>query len=573
MDIRTSIGKRLQTAILAVGCGLFSPPLFAGLTTSVDRNPLPPDSPVVLTVELEGSSEEPDFSVLEQQFQILSSRSGTNISVVNGDARRVRNWEFSLLPRPGSTGLIPALKAGSFRSQPIQLKFSNDPALAAQSAQVASLTMELSHAAAPVHVGEQLILDVQLRVQPGLANTRLNPPTAAGAVLEPLGKAQESTEVVQGIRYEIYSWRYAVFPEQSGELTIQPPVFQAEQLSRRGSRNPFGSSLFGGARTPVLARAQAKTVQIESVPPGGDGPFLPARAVTLHEQILPEAESARLGEPLTRVIELRVDGQLHSQLEPLDVALPLGARSYPEAPQGESLAAQQGVQSRQTSRWVVIPEATGGLTLPGVTLRWWDTEADQWRETRLAERRLEVRGAASPVQAPAATAPLEMPETSPTSAPSDPLWRGLSLALLLLWLGTLAAWWHSRRSPPTTADTAATPAGADEHHARAKALATLKGGADARAAHAPMRRWAECYWQALGYPGVGSLQQLAGCLGTDPLAEQLKSLDQACYGQDNHWDPAHAYQALKNLPTPQARSASKASPLPPLYPIPSARSS
>ena len=564
MYMQIPVGRRLLAAFLALGLISFSPLLMAALTTSVDRNPLPPDSPVVLTVELEGSGDEPDFTVLEDQFQILSSRSGTNISVVNGDARRVRNWEFSLLPLPGSNGRIPALTAGSFRSQAIQLQFSDDPALAAQSAQVASLTMELSHAAAPVHVGEQLILDVELRVQPGLANTRLNPPTAANAVLEPLGKAQESTDVVQGIRYEVYTWRYAVFPEQSGELTIQPPVFQAEQLSRRGSRNPFGSTLFGGARTPVLARAQPKTIQIEAVPPGGDGPFLPARAVTLHEQILPEPEAARVGEPLTRVIELRVDGQLHSQLEPLDVALPQGARSYPEAPQGESLAAQQGVQSRQTSRWVVIPELSGNLTLPGVRVRWWDTQADQWREAQLPERRLAVRGTGSPIQAAdAAPTPATL---EPTRAPkhSGDFWPWLSLAFGVLWLSTLAAWWQSRRRD--AAGTAApAPEAMKESQARAAALSALKAGGDAQMAHEPMRRWAESYWRALGLSGIGSLQQLAQRLGSTPLAEQLRALDQACYGRDNRWDPARAHQALSSLPPPRLGSAASEG-LPPLYP-------
>ena len=562
--MQLSVGRRLLAALFVIGVTGFSPLLMAALTTSVDRNPLPPDSPVVLTVELEGSSEEPDFAVLEKQFQILSSRSGTNISVVNGDARRVRNWEFSLLPRPGSTGRIPALKAGSFRSQPIQLQFSDDPALAAQNAQVATLAMSLSHAAAPVHVGEQLILDVELRVQPGLANTRLNPPTATGAVLEPLGKAQESTEVVKGIRYEVYSWRYAVFPEQSGDLTIQPPVFQAEQISRRGSRNPFGSALFGGARTPVVARAQPKTIRIEAVPPGGDGPFLPARAVSLHEQILPEAEAATVGEPLTRVIELRVDGQLLSQMEPLDVALPQGARSYPEAPQGESLAAQLGVQARQTSRWVVIPERSGNLTLPGVTVRWWDTEADRWRDARLPERRLTVRGTASPTQPPEpAPAPAALKPNLADQGTRN-FWPWLSLALGVLWLSTLLAWWQSRRraahstAPPD-------PGAMKENQARAAALSALKAGVAAQSAREPIRLWAECYWRATGRTGLGSLQQVAQQLGTHPLAEQLRTLDQACYGRDQHWDPARAHQALSSLPSPQPNSAVDAG-LPPLYP-------
>lgn len=564
MDKQISVGRRFLAAVLALVITGFSPVLMAALTTSVDRNPLPPDSPVVLTVELEGSSEEPDFSVLENQFQILSSRSGTNISVVNGDARRVRNWEFSLLPRPGSNGRIPALKAGSFRSQPIQLQFSDDPALAAQSAQVASLTMELSHAAAPVHVGEQLILDVELRVQPGLANTRLNPPTAPGAVLEPLGQAQESTEVVQGIRYEVYHWRYAVFPEQSGELTIQPPVFQAEQLSRRGNRNPFGSTLFGGARTPVLARAQPKTVQIEAVPPGGDGPFLPARAVSLHEQILPEGNAARVGEPLTRVIELRVDGQLHSQLEALDIALPQGARSYPEAPQGESLAAQQGVQSRQTSRWVVIPERSGSLTLPGVTVRWWDTQSDQWQQASLPERRLAVTGTPSPTQASGpAPAPAVADSTLVHQSGGD-FWPWLSLALGVLWLSTLAAWWQSRRRHAVASEAPA-PTAMNEAQARAAALSALKRGSDARTAREPMRRWAESYWRAKGQPGIGSLQQLAQQLASNPLAEQLRTLDQACYGRDNQWDAARAHQELSSLPPPRTAS-SRTEALPPLYP-------
>lgn len=562
-----SLARFRAALVLSVALALVSPAVLAKLTASVDRNPLPPDVPVVLSVELEDSSEDPDFSVLDEQFQILSSRSGTNISVVNGDARRIRSWEFSLLPRPGSSGRIPALQAGKHRSRPIQLNFSDDPALAAQSAEVAQLSMKLSHAAAPVHVGEQLILDVSLRVQPGLANTRLNPPTAAGAVLEPLGKAQESTEVIQGVRYEVYAWRYAVFPEQSGRLLIQPPVFQAEQLSRRGSRNPFGSNLFGGSRTPIVARAQPQSVEVAAVPDGGDGPFLPARAVTLHEQILPEPETAKVGEPFTRVIELRVDGQLHSQLDPVDVALPNSARSYPEAPQGESLAAQQGVQARRVSRWVVIPDKPGTLELPGVTVRWWDTQADQWRDASLPVRRLQVHDARGGGQAEAKLGSPGSPRVADgdSSRAANAWWPAISAALLIAWIATLMAWWFSVRGMRANRTGTVSAAAGTESAARQRILTALHRGEPIHEVHSAVTAWARCYWQASDWPGSPSIQRLAEKLDPAPWATHLRALDRQVYGQGDGWDAKAAEVALQALPE-MADGGPVATGLPPLYP-------
>lgn len=565
----------MQRIILKIfaACLLWPAAVIAQLTTSVDRNPLPPGVPVVLSVELEGSAAEPDFSVLEQEFQILNSRSGTNISVINGKARRIRNWELSLLPKANSSGKIPALVAGSHRSQPIQLDFSDDPAVAAQADQVAKIDMHLKHAKAPVHVGEQLLLDVRLRVQPGLANTRLTPPTVEGALMEPIGQAKESTELLQGIRYEVYEWRYAIFPERSGELRVQAPVFQAEQLSRSGSRNPFGGSLFGGQRTPVLATAPAQSLNIDPVPAGARGAFLPARHVSLSQQWLPEKTAFKLGEPATRVLELRVDGQLHSQLQAPQLQWPAQLRQYPEEPQGETLASSQGVQARLTSRWAVIPNQVGEFELPGTELQWWDVEADQWRTARLDPQILQavstVSAAGAGGEQSAASGPQSGISNTGTAGPATDArrWQWAFVLAMVGWILSLlvVAWlWH-RRAPSAHA-----PLVSDVREAqlRKALLSTLRGNHSPAVARQQLQAWAGAYLRAQGRTAPASLESMIDAIGDAPLRAALAQLNAQLYSSGTAPSAADALRkALAELPPPQQSSRSSAHVgLPSLYP-------
>ena len=82
------------------------------VTAEVDRNFLSTDDALILTVTVDtgaGDAARPELPVMND-FQILGSSSGTQISIVNGDMTVMETYNYSLRPlRAGSLVIGPIM--------------------------------------------------------------------------------------------------------------------------------------------------------------------------------------------------------------------------------------------------------------------------------------------------------------------------------------------------------------------------------------------------------------------------------------------------------------------------------
>lgn len=412
------------------------------------------------------------------------------------------------------------------------------------------------------YIQEQVILTVRVLRAIAIENASLSMPTVSGgdAVIEQIGRDRRYQASRADRYYAVTERRYALFPQTSGPLIIEPVRLSASV--------PISSS--GGNTSGFWNRSLTRSVRIESEPrelsvkaPPADAPdpWLPARRVTLEED-WPEPDTVEVGTPITRRITLSAEALMASQLPELEVPLPDSVKSYPERPRRETIDGELALSGRLEQSLAIIPSRTGPLTVPELELEWWNTATDRKETLRLPARTLQV--AAGPALPPGEHGG---PEAGSGAAAGGAAWYPrnawwLSLGLGLAWLATLVLWWRDRRRA------AAPGAGMPERTgtaSRRRAETRLRDACragDPRAARDAMLEWGRACWPDQSPRSLGSL---AGAVD-DAVAAELAVLQEALYApQATAWQGDGLYRAVVSFDPAQNRDRRGRHALKPLY--------
>src|SRR5664279_3300127 len=89
----------------------------------LDRTSMQLGETVTLNIEVsdDNSAPQPDFSVLQQDFNLLGTQSSTSMSIINGQASAKLIWAVGLEPKRTGTFTIPALTIAGTQTQALTL--------------------------------------------------------------------------------------------------------------------------------------------------------------------------------------------------------------------------------------------------------------------------------------------------------------------------------------------------------------------------------------------------------------------------------------------------------------------
>lgn len=542
--------KRLLCALLLCLCGtqLWA----AGFSATVDRARLNEGETFDLILESEDVTQfgMPDLTPLRDQFEVVSTRQENRLSTFAGQARSSTRWIVTLLPRQSGYVVVPPLKLGDAQSQPITLQvLKNDPN---SGGKLAPIFIDASLDRESVYVQAQAVLTLRIYHSVSLYDdSSLTPLSIPDARVEQLGDPRTFETDINGVRHGVIELRYAIFPQQSGELSIPAQVFSATPVERSNGYefNPFGPR----PGRPTRVKSPEIPLEVKPRPASwpADVPWLPARALTLSEAWNPEPKAVTVGDSLTRSLMLRAEGLSSAQLPPLPIQDSAGLRRYPDQPQQRNEVNDKGLIGSREESEALVPSQSGRITLPEVQVLWWNTELDRLESASLPARTLEVASNPSlEVEAPVSG------QTVARDAAQVLLWPW-QLACALLALTTVLGfglWWHARRQPAIlpTAQTGPSPRTLLDDLKRA-CLAN-----DPQATRQALDAWARQQPETLA--------DMAARFAT--LSDALDGLNGALYSETgNQWQGESLWKAIRSLPPLEAAaSPQESSPLPPLYP-------
>ncbi|MGE8496818.1 MAG: BatD family protein [Pseudomonas sp.] len=538
----------LLLALLAVNASA------EGFSASVDRARLTAGETVELTLESDDVTAfgKPDLSPLKELFDVLGTRQVNRLTSLGGAARATTRWIVTLQPKHSGYVVVPPLSLGDAQSRPITLhvmESSQDKG----SDQLAPVFIDASLDQESVYVQAQAVLTLRIYHSVSLYDdSSLTPLEMPEARIESLGEPRTYEKDINGIRHGVIELRYAVFPQQSGDLTIPSQMFSATTVERARSNDymPFGPR--PGKVTRVRSPEIPLNVKAKPDSYPKDAPWLPARALSLAEAWSPEPDQAKVGDSLTRSLMLKVDGLSSAQLSPLPATSVDGLRRYPDQPQLSNTTSERGLIGSREEREALVPTRDGAIELPAVDVVWWNTHEDRLERTSLPARTLNVvlNPGLDSEPLPADTTPqivVQGPELWP--------WQLSSAVLTLTTLLGFGLWWHARRQPAImrAAQTGPSPRTLLDDLKRA-CLAN-----DSQATRHALDAWARQQPETLADMAARFV----------PLSDALDGLNGALYSETGQqWQGEDLWRAIRTLPTAEAtqESTQETSPLPPLYP-------
>jgi hypothetical protein len=541
----------------------------AEVTASVDRPTVDLNESFTLDIEInEATDLEPDLTVLEENFQVGQVSKLSNTSIFNGEIRRTLNWTIALMPKKTGPQQVPPIPLGNQQSNPVNIVVNeptNAPPGEADVFVASEVDVEETYVQAQVLYRIRIYRAVATR-QPALREPTI---TGAEALVELAGDEKQYEAVLNGRAYNVIERVIALYPQESGEISISPARFEARVL-RNGRIT--GRKIF---------ESESHTVKVLPIPaPPDDFPnaaWLPARDVQLSEEWSRPPDEMEAGEPVTRVVTLSALGQIETQLPAIETPEVDGLNIYADKPElGRSLESG-GIRGVRRDQYAIIGLAGGQVELPAVRVPWWDLEAGEWKVATLPARTLEIKGvqAPRPLEPPVAEATpvdAETPEPSATTTPEEAVavvtfWQRATEILAVLWLLTLAAWWWSSRSRPRRPRAPREPKEPPVHKQQAQLL--KRAGKSAVQSDAAEVRHALLEWGRLQWPDdtPRSIGELADRVEA-PLSDELRKLSAVSYGKGaGDWDGAALADALRSVRIVAGHSAAVArEPLPPLMP-------
>lgn len=455
---RSRIQLRLPLQTTIAGILIFIATLTAsysaiaeGFVASVNRNNIELNESFELTLSINEQIflGEPDLTQVAENFKVLGKRRSSQYRSVNGETLSSTDWVISLRPKKTGYLVIPPIDFKGQQSKAIAIEVSKVQSSKANSN--SKLFFETDVDRNQVYLQAQLLYKVKLYTAINVSRANITEPKLDQAIIHSLGDQLIYETVLNGIRYQVHEWNYAIFPQQQGTLTIPAPVLSASVSDR--------SSMYG---RPISITTENLSIEVAPIPSNYPAkPWVATPSLKATQQWDPAETNIKVGDSITRTIRFDITDNeiaLVAGLEHQDIT---DIKTYPDKPQSENSQTNAGIQGQRIEKIAYVVTKPGAITIPAFEISWWNTQTEQLETTKLPARTFEVAAVditESPTDITVTTSPAMVPDTravkNPNGKHSQPFanqsdqssfwWMLSSAALCVPLLLITALWWRTR---------------------------------------------------------------------------------------------------------------------------------
>ncbi|MGI9258873.1 MAG: BatD family protein [Gammaproteobacteria bacterium] len=531
------VARILNSLLVVIGLLLATSALAQDISLQavVDRSVVQENESFTYLLRAQGSTrEEPDLSPLAAEFDILQRSRNTSIQMAGGQTIQTTEWNLQLMPRePGTFTLPPIILAGSL-SNPVEIEVTPAPDTAA----AGDIFIEVAATPGDPYVQSQVVYTMTLYRGVSTGRSSLTLPEVSGgeAIIEKLGQDREFQTLFEGRSFIALERRYAIFPQASGTMTIDPVTFEAVVVSPSGFSN--------------VQRYRSDSVELSvrsAVPPPpafADAAWLPAQSLSIDERWSSTDNELTSGVPQTRTLTIDALGVLETQLPDLEIPQSDDIRQYGDQPEMAREPEQDGLRSRRIERFAVLAQSPGSHVLPEVELPWFDVTNESWQVASVPARSLVVLPGSDPVAL--TSEPIVSEEAqAPTDASSSRIWQGVSAGLFVLWLATLAFALRARQPMIAPQEKAAdSPPTRSTNRRLLRRIREACEKNDGSLARRLLLEWGEVRFPDDAPKSLGALATLL----PESLALPISDLERDLYGPESEeWDGQALRAAIKNV--------------------------
>lgn len=543
----------LLACLLTVALTLFSSFTHAQpVTATLDRTEIVRGETVTLTIRVEGQQGgvQMDLAPLEANFQVVATRTSSQMRSINNSMEAWIDYNLTLFPlHEGDIEIPPLQVAGVYTQQlDIHVEPKTETTIAGQ-----SLFMEALINKDSVYVQEQLLFTIRLYYTiNGIRNPIFTDLDMPDTVIQMIGTPNQYEKLVDGVRYGVYEKQYALFPQSSGTLEIPDIMFRGEVTD--GSSNYVFRNL--NTRT-ITSYAEGYTVTVREKPANypANAVWLPASDINIRELWDNDFSNVRVGDALSRTIELEANGLDGAALPPINLPAIATVNTYPEPPEiNRSYVGGNILGERIQTSSLVVTE-TGTIRIPGVTVPWFDIDTEEVKYATIEDTAFRVGPVrttgqdepmsliGSPLDEPDAGNSFQdanaLPQTPLITGTQTPLWVLVLAAALTALLLAFTVHTVNRRRSNSAEARKATPVSAPMYRQQIAPESENNAFKEFVQAcsqnHLPALRLALIAWgrQYFADADLHNLDDLAQRTGDKEIKAICIKIQQALYGESN----------------------------------------
>jgi hypothetical protein len=392
--LKNQRSPRLLRVFLLMGifCLVWTTSAWADFEVSImaDKTSVIPGERVSVVISIKGAknASEPEFPKSDA-YEVYSRGKSSRFELVNGTFNASTDYNYILVPLKKQDVIIPAIRVKSGKvvreTKPLVIRVSSDKTQDPESERPLFATSRVDEQ--EPFVNQQIIYTLQLFQRIRIQGARMDPLEFDGFHAERLGKEREYNRMIKGKQYHVTEIRFALFPQRSGILTIQPARLQCQVLSQRNrGRSPldsfFDDPFFGG-----FGRGELKTE------------FLSSEPIQVHVKPLPETDNPDLVTPLvgefsitsslsqqeikvgdsaTMTISIMGRGNVHDIPEPTMPDIP-DFKIYEDKPEIDLKITPDGITGVKSFKKALVPTKPGEYKIPPVKLPFLDPNTGRYR--------------------------------------------------------------------------------------------------------------------------------------------------------------------------------------------------
>lgn len=376
-------------SLIFLFCALFSTSVFAQqIELSVDRYELARGETLTLTIRVYDQRQgmQLDLTPLTQDFDVLGTRTSSQIRSINGVTESWTDYVITLFPEKEGDLLIPPLSILNQTTDPISISVVNAGPRSNQGNNELYLEIEVNKDS--VYVQEQLLFTVRLFYTiNGIRNPVFTELDMEDTVTQLIGSPNQYERLIDGQRFGVYEKRYVIFPQRSGPLEIPDILFRGEVTD--GSSN----FVFRNMNTRrVTAFIEGTTIEVKERPATvpRDEDWLPVTGLTLEETWSGDINALKVGDSVVRTLTLRAEGLDGAVLPPFSPQNIDGLNLYPDPADISRTFVDGSIVGTRVETSTYVALEAGTIEVPALEIPWWDITDDSARTTTLPATRFEV---------------------------------------------------------------------------------------------------------------------------------------------------------------------------------------
>ncbi len=547
----------------------------AQVTQTIDRHNVKVGETLMLEVRSDkNTSATPDLSLLPDSLELVSKSQYSQTQILNGKTSFSKSWKIQLKALTPGRVIIPPIPLGNQQGEAIEINIQKASSQVDLGKQKEAIFVTAEVDQKEPYVQQQIIYTLKVHRSIQAQSENISKFDVENSIVEQLGDTTSYQTTINNQRYQVHELKYALFPQQSGEIIINPVVYTAKVYDP----NQNSRSFFYEPTRSVSVSTEAIRLNVKPIPAMASLPWRPAMQVNLTEN-WPSHVEFKVGEPITWTLTLSALGLTESQLPQIELPKLDGLQVYPDTPTKNKSITQQGILGKRIEKFAIIPSKAGELKLPEVKVTWWNTKTNRQEIATLPAKSLQVLPGEKTIQQPALSgSPTTMTATSDqttnsnnqsnsdqsNNSQSNHLWQLISAISLALWLITLFAYLKLKSASTINKMQISKPIGSISQQERIEQAEQQLKSPDLKIVSKGLLTLVNLHTNH----HYGSLGAISKNLSKTDLVETLKAIEACQYSASQQIDSPEVNNLFVDAIVDDLSQASKpldSSPIPPLY--------